>query len=55
MTHVQLYPRHLHYNELSKATGQVKKYCNKARAAEAPSRGILDWKALLLRFIIICS
>lgn len=29
MTHVQLYLRHLHYNELSKATGQVKKYCKK--------------------------
>lgn len=29
MTHVQLYLRHLHYNEPSKATGQVKKYCKK--------------------------
>lgn len=29
MTHVQLYLRHLHYNELSKATGQFKKYWKK--------------------------
>lgn len=54
MTHVQLYLRHLHYNEGNKATGQVKKYYKKnATAAKAPSREILDSKGLLLHYIII--
>lgn len=34
MTHVQIYLRHLHYNELSKATGQVKKYCKKQQQSK---------------------
>lgn len=53
MTHVQLYLEHLHYNELSKATGQVKKYCKKQLRPKPLPRRILDWKALLLHFIII--
>lgn len=31
MTHVQLYLRHLHYNEPTKATGQFKKYWKKKK------------------------
>lgn len=40
VTHVQLYLRHLHYNELSKATGQVKKYCRKQQRPK-PFKGNL--------------
>lgn len=39
MTHVQLYLRHLHYNELNKATGQVKKYYKKKQQQPKPLQG----------------
>ena len=39
MTHVQLYLRHLHYNELSKATGQVKKILQESNSGQSPLQG----------------
>lgn len=39
MTHVQLYLRHLHYNELSKATGQVKKILQESNSGQSPFKG----------------
>lgn len=51
MTHVQLYLRHLHYNELSKATGHVKKYSRKQQQPK-PLRGEF-WIGKHFCFIII--
>lgn len=50
MTHVQLYSRHLHYNEPSKATGQFKNMEGGGTAANIHSKGILE---LLIHLIII--
>lgn len=51
MTHVQLYLRHLHYNEVSKATGHVKNYSREQQQPK-PLQGEF-WTGKHFCFIII--
>lgn len=51
MTHVQLYSRHLHYNEPSKATGQFKNIEKKKTATDI-QREFWTEELLVLHIII---